>query len=180
MNKCNSFDVFNAFAFNNYYFSGGRVIAPTNCWTPLIQLPDGGYGNDDAQTGDPGVIVPASTSDGVHIYSFRFYDTGEWILQFGNLGDEQLPNSTQGVIQFDIAETENILLTWSDANSRYEGMDLDSATAIIPLVGTEVCFAGGIVPSTIIWYDFLLLKVRGYAETTNTVADRIFNWIKGF
>jgi len=146
------------FGFNFGFLGGGGGINFTNCWTPLIALADGGYGHDDAQIEDNGTLTPNVTSNGVYVYSFRFYNTGEWYLQFGAAGNEQIPNSVQGILHFDISDADNVLLTWSVANSRYEGYDTGTASAVITEVGEEVCFRGVFVPELLIHYTFNKLE----------------------
>ena len=139
-------------------FGSGGSSTPTNCWNPLEVLTDGGYGYDSAQASS-GNLDPSVTSDGQVIYSFRLYSTGEWILQLGVAGDEQSPNSVEGVIQFGISGTDNILLVWNESNLRYEGTDLGTATAVIAELGNKVCFAASIVPELLVHYDFKTLEV---------------------
>jgi len=148
--------------FNNKQGKGFTSDAsiPTNCWTPLIQLLDGGYGMDEGQLEDNGTMFPAHTSGGLLIYSFRFYTTGEWILQFGVAGDEQMPNNQQGVIQFGLADTENILLIWDDTLNYYVGNDTGTATEVIKKVGQEVCFTATIIPDLLVQYTYSEIEVR--------------------
>jgi len=145
----------------NFGFKGGASgdVIPTNCLTPLIQLLDGGYGKDDAQAEDNGTLVPEHTSDGQLIYTFSIYDTGEWILRLGVAGDEQSPNSEQGVLQFNIDNVDNVLLIWNEANKRYEGDDVNSANALIAQLGVDVCFRATVVPLLMVHYDYSTVEV---------------------
>ncbi len=152
----------------------------TNCFQPLIQLPDGAYGYDYAQ--DPsGVITPAYTSDMQFIYSFRFYDdTGIWILQLGDSGDEASINSTQGIVQFDFGEADNVLLTWNDSSKQYEGNDLPTAIVVASHAGEEVCIASVLVPKLLVWYDFVTIFVRGVHDVVTDTVSKTMNWIRSF
>jgi len=139
---------------------GAGGLSYTNCLTPLIQLSDGGYGFDTAQT-PTGTIDPTHTSDLQLVYSFRFYtDSGDWIMQLGDAGNEPSNNSTSGILQFSIENTDNVLLVWNETNLRYEGNDTTTAEAVALHVGNEVCFAGLMIPKILIWYDFATLEVE--------------------
>ena len=138
-------------------YSPSSAMTPTNCWSPLEVLTDGGYGYDSAQAA-PGNMNPSVTSDGQVIYSYRFYSTGEWYLELGVAGDEQSPNSVEGVMQFGIHNTENVLMVWNETNLRYEGDDLGTATAVIAELGNEVCFTASIVPELLLWINFETLE----------------------
>ncbi len=132
----------------------------TNCWQPLIQLPDGGYGYDFGQ--DPsGVLVPASTSSGQKIYSFRFYSTGEFIMEFGDAGDEPIPNATQSIITFDLENVNNVLIQWNEINLRYEGNDISVATQLNDHIDEVICLGAIAVPKLLIYYDFATLDTKG-------------------
>ncbi len=146
------------FGFNFGFLGNGNGIAFTNCIIKLTQLPDGWWGFDLGQ--DPtGTLTPDKTSSGIQVYSFKFNDvSGDWIVQFGVAGDENLPNSTQGVLQFSISETDNVLLVWNEANLRYEGNDIDTAKAVVVEVGNDVCFRIVFVPELFIFYDFSELE----------------------
>ena len=136
----------------------GGGLSFTNCWTPLIQLADGGYGHDDAQAEDNGTLIPNTTSDGVLIYSFRFYDNGNWFLQFGADGKQQIPNASEGVLRFSLKNNEHILLAWNDVTLAYEGFDIDTATELKTMVGEEVCVVAAFVPTLLIYYNFAELE----------------------
>ncbi len=165
---------------NASLLGAGSGILYTNCLIPLIKLTDGGYGFDTAQS-PTGVIDPTHTSNLQLIYSFKFYtDSGDWIMQLGNAGDERSINSDNGILRFDLSGADNILLVWNEANLRYEGNDVATAVIVAGELGNEVCFAGMMVPRILIWYDFAILYAEGLVETTTTTFNRVMNWIKGY
>ena len=138
-------------------------LLPTNCFNPLIQLTDGGYGYDTAQT-PSGTIEPTYTTDGTFIYSVRFYSTGEFIYQFGIAGDQQLFQDEAETLPVTLiiikGKRENVEISWNETNLRYEGFNVDMATNAIELVGEEVCFAVVVIPRIIVWYDLATLEVE--------------------
>ncbi len=169
------------FGFNFGLLGNGKGgLSRTNCFLPLIQLTDGWYGFDTNQS-PTGVIDPTHTSDLQLIYSLKF-DTvsGDWILQIGDAGNESSLNAHNGVIQFDIDGTNNVLLTWIEANLRYEGNDIETAQAVASHVGIDVCFAAVLVPRTLIWYDFAILYAEEIAVSTTTTFNRVMNWIRNY
>jgi len=152
----------------------GGTVEPTNCWTDgtstnvLKALPDGGFGNDDAQSPSNG-IDPNLTSDLQHVYSFRFYATGHvdeglWVLQLGIAGDEISALATKGVLNFDLTSAENVLMVWNETNLRYEGFDIGTADAVAEHVDMQMCFAMSITPHVLIKYYFASMLTDGNTE----------------
>ena len=169
------------FGFNFGLLGKGKGgLSYTNCLMPLIQLTDGWYGFDIGQS-PTGVIDPTHTSDLQLVYAFKF-DTvsGDWILQFGDAGDELALNAHTGVIQFEIDDADNVLLTWNEANLRYEGNDVGTAEAVVVELGNEVCFASVLVPRVLVWYDFGILHAEEMAVATTTTFNRVMNWIRNY
>ena len=142
--------------------SGGGAV-PTNCWTPLIQLTDGGYGKDSAQT-PTGVLVPEYTSGGTLIYSSRFYATGVFIHSFGDAGITQLFQDEAQTLPVNLLIFEygkyHIELIWNETNTRYEGTNPEAATAILENLGNNVCYSAIAIPGVLVWYDFATLEVE--------------------
>ena len=155
----------------NFGLSGSGEIIPTNCFNPLIQLTDGGYGYDTAQT-PSGTIEPTYTADGTFIYSVRFYATGEFIYQFGIAGDQQLFQDEAETLPVTLiiikGKRENVEISWNETNLRYEGFNLEMATNAIESLGEEVCFTVVVVPRIIVWYDLAILEVE--VEVEDVVA----------
>ena len=142
---------------------GIGVFAHTNCLIPLIQLTDGWYGFDTAQT-PTGVIDPTHTESLLLRYSIKFDAiSGDWIVQFGDAGNEKSESVDNGVIEFDIDGADDILLTWSEVNLRYEGNDLTTAGVVADEIGSEVCFATVFIADSV----SVLLDDDGIALTTD-------------
>ena len=149
------------YGYGGFFAGFGSASGPTNCWTTLIQLPDGGYGHDDGQIEPNGELIPQHTSDGILIYSMRFYSTGEFYMEFGDAGEKHIENADNTIVEFFVASSESVLLAWNETNLRYEGFDVNTASAIKAHLGEEVCMRALAVPIVLIHYDYGTMYTEG-------------------
>ena len=120
--------------------AGASDTTPTNCYNPLVQLTDGGYGYDESQV-ITGSITPTSASDGTHIYKSSFYTAdGSFIFAYGVAGNEQLTNNTLIIYSYD--DVDHVELTWDSTELYYIGYNTELANLMALEVGNNVCFSG--------------------------------------
>ena len=128
-----------------------KMSGGTNtCFTSVLQIGDW-VGSDEPATN----IEPPITSTGVLIYSFRAnVVSGEWVMRFGDAGDEQLENVSIGIYEH---EHFTIALTWDTDNLWYDGYNPEAALALETLVGEEHCFRMSVVPDLLqrFTYEFI-------------------------
>ncbi len=133
---------------------GGGSFHVTNCWEPLETLTDGGYGFDRAQA-SPGNLTPDITSDGISIYANKFYDNGDFIIQFGDLGDLQIDNVVEVALGIDtLPDPSFVILTWDETNLQYSGTNTSAPAKVLEYLGVKLCLSALALPRTLIHYDF--------------------------
>lgn len=143
------------FGFNFGLIGGSRDRIYTNCWDTLIQLTDGWYGYDTDQT-PTGVLVPSVTSSGSTIHAYKFNTTtGEFRLEIGAAGDEELENTSMVLYQHG---SDSIELFFDDVNNYYTGIDVYLASKVASEVDTKSCFNSLVVPELLIHYTYAELE----------------------
>ncbi len=142
-------------------FGGGEAFTLTNCYPSLTQLTDGGYGYDLAQV-ITGALNPDTTANGIPIYSASFYDNGDFFMSFGVAGTTQLFADVEETNEIKLIiksfGSKNVELYWSTTNLRYEGINIELATATALRIGTKVCFGDIAIPDKLIDIDFAELE----------------------
>ena len=138
------FDIFDIF---NVLEGSGTAFGDVHnmCFQPLEQV------------GDilGGTTSPDVTADSTPIYSVTAnISSGEFISRFGVAGDEKLDNTMHIIYVFD--NIHNTELFWDDVNLYYTGIDLEAATYLQTLVGTNVCFLALAEPDLLIHYDMTM------------------------
>ncbi len=116
-------------------------------------------------TANVGEVVPEYTAGGILIYSL-YWDTttGKFIMQFGDAGNEKLPNTVQILAE----GTNKLVLQYDEVEQYYTTTDKDVADSIITPVGDVLCFMFYVVPDLMIHYKYIELQREG------DLGDEIF------
>ena len=102
-----------------------------------------------------GSINPAVTKTGQTIYSIKWNALGDFVMQLGDLGDEQAPDANLGRLNLG---NGHVSMEWT--GSAYEGDDLDLATYLIANYeeGVDTCGTVLVLPSHLISYNFTIQR----------------------
>ena len=124
---------------------------------------DGTYYLYDSNTVGMGIAQPGQTISGVFFYSFKCDAGGNFIIQWGDAGNEQLTDVSQ-ILVYNKLQTSADVAVWDDIDKRYEFINKDWSDNIIAEYDAgvrEVCFAMEILPSLFIHYSFAELAIGG-------------------
>lgn len=118
-------------------------------------LVDGWYGFEYLTYG---AIDPITTKLGQRNYAFKWNATGLFVMRFGDLGNEPVPDVPNILVRS--GNRISILLHWSASNLRYEGNDLDVATTLIAnyVEGNDTCSDVTILPNLVVSINFALMR----------------------
>ena len=106
-----------------------------------------------------GTVQPTHNVADQRTYSIKWNAAGDFIVSFGDAGDEQVPDLYNGSLQFSRPTgDESVAIAWSSVNTQYEGNNLELATDLIDtyVLGEEVCLSMRGTPDLFIDYDFEL------------------------
>ncbi len=109
----------------------------------------------------PGEVIPTHTAGGVLVYSF-YWDitTGQFIMQFGDAGDEKLENTMQILA----VGKQKLVLIYDEVEQYYTATDKEVSDGITAAVGEVVCFMFYVVPDLMIHYKYLELQMEGVTD----------------
>ena len=127
----------------SYGFGSSGGVLTNICWDTLTAT-DTVYSS---------TVSPTETSDGTLIYNIQF-DTsdGEFIMQFGVAGDEDLENTAVIIFEYNGTKLD---LQWDSVNEYYTGTDSTLATEIaLEVDNNNVCFLATVIPDLFISYDY--------------------------
>ena len=137
-----------------------QVIAGVNAYFTNVCITS--LGTDGTwygyESGNFGTANPSANILDQHFYSLKWKADGSFIISFGDLGNEQVPDVPQ-IFIYHKSQDAPLVAVWNDITTQYEGTDLALATTLIALqIGgaTSSCFFVQIEPTHFISYDFNL------------------------
>ena len=107
-------------------------------------------------TGVMGSSDPDRTEDGTLLYSFKFNAAGNFVIQFGDAGDEQISSATSFNVYSEYYGGSRVA-QWNDTTLQYEFDDQLIATDLIDKYNngiTEVCIFVSIEEGTALYYTY--------------------------
>ena len=106
--------------------------------------------------GSLGSSDPDQTNDGQIFYSFIWDADGNFVMQFGLTGDEQL-NSTTSILVYSPKFNKGRISQWSIGSNQYEFTDLQLATNLITAFNdgeTKLCLYLSIEDGLVVDYTY--------------------------
>jgi len=106
--------------------------------------------------GSLGSSDPDQTNDGQIFYSFTWDNAGNFVMQFGLTGDEQLSSITS-ILVYSPKFNKGRISQWNTGSNQYEFTDLQLATDLITAFNdgeTELCLYLSIEDGLVVDYTY--------------------------
>ncbi len=124
---------------------------------------DGTYYIYDSNTVGMGSANPNQTISDIFFYAFKCDAGGNFYIQWGDAGNEQLTDVSR-ILVYDKGVTTADVAEWDDVDKRYEFINKtwsDKVIAEYDLGVRDLCFSMEILPSLFIDYSFTEVLVGG-------------------
>jgi len=124
---------------------------------------DGTYYLYDSNTTGMGTTTFNDTNNDLFFYSFKCDAVGNFIIQWGDAGNEQLTDVNSMIIHSEDHSKVDVAY-WNNTSKRYEFINKDWSDDIIADYNAgsrELCFAMKILPSLFLHYSFKEILVGG-------------------
>lgn len=137
----------------------GDNFNPSNICVTIIGDNGTKYG---ALTGVFGEVDPRANVIDQIVYELTWDASGNWIMSFGDAGNEQVPTVPQIFLYHNYNIDNPVVLVWDESTLTYLATDLTLATLLINqyINGNDsACFYAEIEPEDFIIYDYLIEDV---------------------